>query len=82
MTVNENWAVSTARIHQFFSEQDDVSFDQGVYKFGNCAITLTPDTGSIGAISVSRTQVFMEGPDEQVEDIYNRFFLRFLSAGG
>jgi len=82
MTVNENWAVSTARIQQFFSEQDDMSFEHGVYKFGDCTITLTPDTGSIGAISVSRTQVCFEGPDEQVKDIYKRFFLRFLSAGG
>ena len=82
MRINENWAVSTARIEAFFNEQPDVSCCDGVYKFGDCTITLMPDMGNIGAITVSRTQVCFEGPDEQVKDIYKRFFLRFLSAGG
>ena len=82
MTINENWAVSTARIEAFFNEQAGIMFCDGVYKFGDCTITLTPDTGSIGAITVGRTQVCFEGPEEQVRVIYKRFFLRFLSAGG
>ena len=82
MRINENWAVSTARIQQFLNQQDDVILNHGVYKFGDCTITLTPDTGNIGAFTINRTQVCMEGPKEQVEVIYNRFFLRFLSAGG
>lgn len=82
MIVNENWAVSTARIQQFLNEQEDISLDDGVYRFGDCTITLTPVTGNIGTIPVLRTQVCFEGPEEHVKVIYKRFFLRFLSAGG
>ena len=82
MTINENWAVSSERIAEFFDEQTDVLFCGGVYKYSDCTITLTPVTGNTGTIPVLRTQVCFEGPEEQVTAIYKRFFLRFLSAGG
>ena len=82
MTLNENWAVNIERIDVFLNEQTDVFSHNGIYKYKDCIITLTPDTGNIGAITVDRTQVCFDGPEDQVKEIYKRFFLRFLSAGG
>lgn len=82
MKINENWAVSHERIAEFFLQQQDVSGGDGILKYHDSVITLTADRGSIGSIEIPRTQVTIEGPEEQVNEIYKRFFLRFLSAGG
>ena len=82
MTVNENWAVNIGRIDAFLNEQTEVLCYDGIYKYRECTITLTPCTGNIGAVTVDRTQVCFDGPEDQVKEIYKKFFLRFLSAGG
>jgi len=35
-----------------------------------------------GPIVLPRTTVRMEGPDQAIEGVHQRFFLRFMSAGG
>ena len=82
MVLEENWAVSEARIRAFFLEQPDVAALPQGFRFGSCSITLTPTTGSAGPFPVARTIVRMDGPEEAVRAIHQRFFLRFLSAGG
>jgi len=82
MIINENWAVSTTRIETFFKEQKNILCCDDGYRYGECVIKLTPSTGNIGTITVDRTQVCFEGPEEELKEIYKKFFLRFLSAGG
>ena len=82
MIISENWAVSTARIETFLHEQPDVSYSEEQFKYRDCVIKLTPTMGYLGDMKIPRTLVYMEGPKEQIEAIYKRFFLRFLSAGG
>ena len=82
MLLNENWAISTKRIREFFRSQRDVIESEGVFFYKSCCITLTPLPPQSGIFAVSRTEVRMDGPDEEVLKIHQRFFLRFLSAGG
>ncbi len=84
MHIDENWAVSPERIQHFFSEQEDVSCDiDGHFHYKNCIITLERKSATLNKpISITRTRLIMDGPDEEVTTIHRRFFLRFLSAGG
>ena len=84
MDIDENWAVSLERIHHFFSEQEDVSCDiDGLYHYKNCIITLERKLPTLNKpMSIARTRLIIDGPDEEVTVIHRRFFLRFLSAGG
>ena len=83
MIKDENWGIPLSRIRDFFSAQPDVTADGEDFYFGHCRITLTPITGHfLGPWEMPRTQVRMEGPEEDVRIIHRRFYLRFLSAGG
>ena len=83
MLLNENWAISAERIEDFFRHQDDVTESSGEFFYKSCCITLTPlPPSQAGIFSLSRTAVRMDGPDEEVQEIHHRYFLRFLSAGG
>ena len=83
MLIDENWAIGDERIREFFRSQSDVTELDGTFRYGNCRITLTslPNTQN-GIFVCQRTGIRMEGPDEDVQIIHRRFFLRFLSAGG
>ena len=83
MIKDENWGIPLVRIRDFFSAQPDVTEDGEDFLFGHCRITLTPSTGHfLGPWEMPRTQIRMEGPEEDVRIIHRRFYLRFLSAGG
>ena len=83
MIKDENWGIPMPRIWEFFSAQSDVTADGEEFLFGHCRITLTAITGHfLGPWDMPRTQVRMEGPEEEVRIIHRRFYLRFLSAGG
>lgn len=84
MYIDENWAVSLERIQHFFSEQEDVYCDiDGHYHYKNCIITLERKSPTLTEpISIARTRLIMDGPDDEITVIHRRFFLRFLSAGG
>ena len=83
MVLDENWGISIDRIREFFSAQPDVTTEGEDFHFGHCRIILIPITGHfLGPWEMPRTQIRMEGPEEDVQTIHRRFYLRFLSAGG
>ena len=83
MVLEENWGVPIGRIREFFSVQPDVTREGEDFVFGGCRIILTPISGHfLGPWEMPRTQVRMEGSQEDVRTIHRRFYLRFLSAGG
>ena len=82
MRREENWAVAESRIRAFFAAQPDVTQTAEGFAFGACQIRLIPVSGQLLGKWQQRTIVIMEGPDADVSRIYQRFFLRFLSAGG
>ena len=84
MLKEEIWSISIQRARSFFREQEEV-MEEGIhdYSFRSCRIHLTELTPKdMGIWAAKRIQVRMEGGTEDVEDIYHRFFLQFLSTGG
>ena len=84
MLKEETWAVSIQRARAFFREQEDVTEESAnVYCYGSCRITLTElKPKGMGVWAAKRIQVRMEGETEDVENIYHRYFIQFLSTGG
>ena len=83
MMLDENWGIPMDRISDFFSTEPDVTAQDDIFLFGDCRITLTALPGHrLGPWEMPLTRVQMEGPDEDVQTIHRRFYLRFLSAGG
>ena len=83
MVKEENWAIPAERIRAFFRQQADVSETEDGFVFRQCHIHLSPQTGQLlGKWQQSRTVITMDGPEADTEEIYKRFFLQFLSAGG
>jgi hypothetical protein len=84
MRKEEIWSVSIQRARAFFREQEDVT-EEGMndYVFGTCRISLTElKPKGMGVWAAKRIQVCMEGEDADVEAIYHRYFIQFLSTGG
>ena len=84
MRKEEIWSVSIQRARAFFREQADVT-EEGLndYTFGTCRISLTElKPKGMGVWAAKRIQVCMEGEDADVEAIYHRYFIQFLSTGG
>ena len=84
MRKEEIWSVSIQRARAFFREQADVT-EEGLndYTFGACRIHLTElKPKGMGVWAAKRIQVCMEGEDADVEAIYHRYFIQFLSTGG
>ena len=84
MMKEEIWSVSIQRARAFFREQDDVTEESAnVYLFGTCRIQLAElKPKGMGVWAAKRIQVQMEGNDADVEEIYHRYFIQFLSTGG
>ena len=84
MLKEETWSISIQRARAFFREQQDVTEESAnVYLFGSCRITLTElKPKGMGVWAAKRIQVRMEGEDPDVENIYHRYFIQFLSTGG
>ena len=83
MRKTQIWAVSSEKMEAFFRQQPDVTEAETMFHFGACRITITalPPRGE-GFWTTPQTQICMEGPEQELEQIYHRFFLQFLSAGG
>ena len=84
MTKEETWSVSLQRVRTFFREQADV-LEEGAntFAFRSCRITLTElKPKGMGVWAAKRTRVCLSGEDADVENIYHRFFIQFLSTGG
>ena len=84
MTKEETWSVSIQRARAFFREQPDVTEETAnVFLFGSCRITLTElKPKGMGVWAAKRIKVHMDGDDSDVETIYHRYFIQFLSTGG
>ena len=80
----ETWSVPIQRVRAFFREQEDVAEESAnQYCFGSCRITLTElKPKGMGVWAAKRIHVRMEGEDKDVENIYHRYFIQFLSTGG
>lgn len=83
MMKEEIWGVSLQRAAAFFRRQEDVTEEgANVFQFRSCRIVLNElKAASIGIWSSKRIKVRMEGEDADVETIYHRFVLQFLSQG-
>ena len=84
MMKEEIWSISIQRARRFFRELEDVVEENAnIYVFGSCRITLTElKPKGMGVWAAKRIHVHMEGEDEDVENIYHRYFIQFLSTGG
>ena len=84
MIKEETWSVPMQRARAFFLEQQDVTEETpNTYLFGTCRVTLTElKPKGMGVWAAKRIQVRMEGDDADVETIYHRYFIQFLSTGG
>ena len=84
MIKEETWSVSIQRARAFFRQQEDVTeetLNRFVYK--TCHISLTElKPKGMGVWAAKRIRIHMEGDDGDVEEIYHRYFIQFLSAGG
>ena len=84
MVKEETWSVSIQRARAFFREQEGVT-EEGINDFvcGSCRIRLTElKPKGMGIWAAKRIKLHMEGETEDVEKIYHRYFLQFLSTGG
>ena len=84
MLKEETWSVSIQRARDFFRDQEDVT-EEGINDFvcGSCRIQLTElKPKGMGIWAAKRICVRMEGEDADVENIYHRYFIQFLSTGG
>ena len=84
MIKEETWSVPISRVRTFFREQEDVGEESAnQYTFGSCRITLTElKPKGMGVWAAKRIRIHMEGDDTDVENIYHRYFIQFLSTGG
>ena len=84
MKKEEIWSISIQRARAFFREQEDVIEESSnVFLFQTCRIQLTElKPKGMGVWAAKRIQVRMEGGDADVENIYHRYFIQFLSTGG
>ena len=84
MLKEETWSVSIQRARAFFRDQADVT-EEGIndFVYGTCRIQLTElKPKGMGVWAAKRIKVRMEGEDADVEHIYHRYFIQFLSTGG
>ena len=84
MMKEEIWSVSIQRARSFFREQEDVIEESiNCFSYGSCRIQLTElKPKGMGVWAAKRIHVRMEGEDTDVETIYHRYFIQFLSTGG
>ena len=84
MIKEEIWSISIQRARAFFHEQEDVTEESAnAFVFGSCRIQLTElKPKGMGVWAAKRIHVRLEGEDTDVEAIYHRFFIQFLSTGG
>lgn len=83
MRKEETWSVSLDRAKRFFREQEDVQETAEGFQYGSCRVMLTElKPKGMGIWAAKRIRVQMEGDEADVEAIYHRFFIQFLSTGG
>ena len=84
MLKEEIWSVSIDRARGFFRSQEDVKEESGncfIYKSCRCSLTELKPKG-MGVWAAKRIKLCIEGEEEELNEIYHRFFMQFLSTGG
>lgn len=74
------WAVPLKHIQDFF-EKEQIPFDGTDYVYGKCTITLLVLEPK-GILRIPQIKVIMKGEEKDTEEIHQKFFFNFLSAGG
>lgn len=83
MIRSELWAVEYARLESFFRSQSDVHPATEGFRYGSCEIRLEAlSNRQMGGLSFPQIRVTFHGEEKDVNSIYHRFFMRFISAGG
>ena len=84
MLKEEIWSVSMERARAFFRSQEDVTEESStVFCYNSARVSLTElKPKGMGVWAAKRIRVNIEGGDEDVNTIYHRFFMQFLSTGG
>ena len=83
MVKEEIWSVTIERARAFFRRQEDVSEQDGLFCYNTARVLLTElKPKGMGIWAAKRIKVYIEGDDADVENIYHRFFIQFLSTGG
>lgn len=83
MERSEDWAVEYGRIAAFFRSQSDVRETEDGFAAEGCEILLTRlEDHRIGSLHFPKTNILLRGTAQDVNRIYHRFFMRFVSAGG
>ena len=84
MTIQENWALSMARIEAYLQGLDKARrISQTRYQVGGCEISLQPLAESrVGSYAFPRTLVTFSGEEEAVTRFRRQFMIRFLTLGG
>lgn len=83
MVIEEDWGISKTRIQDFFQKQEQVIQTENGYVYKTCSISLVSVEGTVmNQWKIERTKIRFDGPKEEVKEIYQKFFIRFLSAGG
>ena len=68
MTYDEVWAVDAVRIRTFFNGQND-----------DVTVIPLPDK-TVGPMTIPQTRIIITGVN--AEELYRRFYLSFMTAGG
>lgn len=84
MTIQENWALSMARIEAYLQSLDEArQISQGRYQIGGCELSLLPlEESKVGSYTFPRTLVTFSGEENAVTRFRRKFMVRFLTLGG
>lgn len=83
MERSEIWAVEACRIAAFFRSLPNALETETGFRAGDCEILVTKlEDRCMGSLHFPQTRVQFRGEEEAVGQMYRRFFLRFVSAGG
>ena len=84
MTIQENWALSMARIEAYLQSLDEArQVSQTCFQVGGCEICLQmQEESKVGSYAFPRTLVTFSGEEEAVACFRRQFMIRFLTLGG
>ena len=84
MTIQENWALSPARIEEYLGSLDRArQIAESRYAIGGCEIRLQSLAESkTGSYAFPRTLVTFSGEEDAVRRFHRQFMVRFLTLGG
>ena len=83
MRKEDIWAVDSGRIRTFVQEQPDITQTESGFVFHSCRVSVTAlEPRRVVSMALPQTRIVFEGEEASVIPVYQRFLLRFLSAGG